>query len=282
MKKIYEVMEKNPVYVEVPGDRMKVLYVMRKYNLTSLPVVNARTRELEGVVSRRDLLNKMNEIQLSSLMDRGAPFAYADSPITEAAYIMIENDSFILPVVDRVRKFVGVITPGSMLQAVVDLDSYAPIENYAAHTTVPLYEQMPLPPAAAIMDISHAHACPVIDERAHLTGVLTERDVFRYAIMDVNTVVQDIPEGDDEDVYPWDAEQDSTRLSYDVYDVDFPDIPIYQIMANEPMVVHRNAGTSETAGRMMRYNFGQFPVLDNADRLVGMIYDLDLMRALVD
>ena len=63
-------MSKNVVSVSVPGNREKVLDLMRKENKAVLPVVKEDTKILVGVITRSDLINNPDEEQLAMLMSR--------------------------------------------------------------------------------------------------------------------------------------------------------------------------------------------------------------------
>ena len=52
-------------------------------------------------------------------------------------------------------------------------------------------------------------------------------------------------------------------------------------MVKEPTTVFKKTSLSEVAKIMKQYNFGQIPVRGNKDELLGMIYDVDVLSALL-
>ena len=93
-------MSKNVVSVSVPGNREKVLDLMRKENKAVLPVVKEDTNILVGVITRSDLINNPDEEQLAMLMSRELVTVSPDDDVTDAAREMIENNVRRVPVVN--------------------------------------------------------------------------------------------------------------------------------------------------------------------------------------
>ena len=61
-------MSKNVVSVSVPGNREKVLDLMRKEDKAVLPVVKSDTKQLVGLITRSDLIVNPDEEQIAILM----------------------------------------------------------------------------------------------------------------------------------------------------------------------------------------------------------------------
>ena len=103
-------MSKNVVSVSVPGNREKVLDLMRKENKAVLPVVKEDTNILVGVITRSDLINNPDEEQIAMLMTRELVTVSPDEDVTEAARLMIDNDVRRVPVTNDDGELVGIIT----------------------------------------------------------------------------------------------------------------------------------------------------------------------------
>jgi|GEM_PF-2804354 len=282
MIKLEEFMDFKPVYILLPNNRDNVIEIMKKNALFYLPVVNEHTDKFEGTVSLWDVIAKINEFQLVGLMNKHPPYLFEDSSVREAANLMSRNRLNILPVIDHEKRLVGTISALNLLPLVVNLDSKIHIMHYARNPTFPLYENTPLSPALISMYLARTTASPVIDYRAHLTGLVTALDIFKHAFFEIHKVVSDIPLGDDEDTYPWEAQQDSFNLNYEIFDIHFPDLQVYQIMDNRPTIVRTYAGISETASLFLKKEVNQFPILDVSDHLAGLVFDLDLLLAILE
>ena len=85
-------MSKNVVSVSVPGNREKVLDLMRKENKAVLPVVKEDTDILVGLVTRSDLINNPDEEQIATLMTRDLITVKPGDDVVDAARVMMENN----------------------------------------------------------------------------------------------------------------------------------------------------------------------------------------------
>ena len=102
-------MSKNVVSVSVPGNRDKVLDLMRKEKKAVLPVVKEDTDILVGLVTRSDLINNPDEEQIAMLMTRDLITVNPSDDVVVAAQKMIENDVRRVPVVNDDGELVGII-----------------------------------------------------------------------------------------------------------------------------------------------------------------------------
>ena len=53
---VKEVMSEDIHYIQVPGNRLNALELMREKNVSGLPVVKSGTKKLVGIVTREDVL----------------------------------------------------------------------------------------------------------------------------------------------------------------------------------------------------------------------------------
>lgn len=281
MTKISEVMVSNPIVAEVPGNRMDVLQKMMRYNLTGLLVVRSSDGMLAGVITRKDILNNPDEDQLSLLMRKDITFVTPDDNVEDAARLMVDNDLLRLPVVDN-HRLVGIVTPTDLLREVKNRKLEVSVEDVIRSTCVTAYEEDPLSYLSHVFRISKTLALPVLDINGKLTGILTDRDIFNnshtideYALSDFGL------EGNGNEGLSIDAIRNVMPLAYAVKKVDLPKVLAKDIMIHNPTTVFRKTSVSEAAHIMRKNDFGQLPVRDNNDQLLGLIYDLDVVSALI-
>ncbi|MGB0385650.1 MAG: CBS domain-containing protein [Ardenticatenaceae bacterium] len=113
----------------------EAMKVMRKRNVRRLPVVDHKGY-LVGIVSERDLLRAspsdansldvwelsylLNKLKINHIMSHPAISITPDTPIVEAARIMIERKIGGLPIAEG-QKVVGIITETDIFKAFVEL-----------------------------------------------------------------------------------------------------------------------------------------------------------------
>ncbi|MCC6168095.1 MAG: CBS domain-containing protein [Caldilineaceae bacterium] len=114
----------------------EALRLMREHKFRRLPVVNAE-QKLAGIVSERDLLHAapspatslsvwemnylLSKLKVEQLMAPRVLTVSPDTPLEEAARLMVEHKIGGLPVVDAQRRVVGVITETDIFKALVEM-----------------------------------------------------------------------------------------------------------------------------------------------------------------
>jgi CBS domain-containing protein len=261
MTKISEVMVSNPIVAEVPGNRIDVLKKMMRYNLTGLLVVRASDGMLAGVITRKDILNNPEEDQLSLLMRK-------------------DTDLHRLPVIDN-HTLVGIVTPTDLLKEVKQRKLSIAAEDVISSTCVTAYEGDPLSYLASVFRISNTLALPVLDIDGRLSGILTDRDIFNNSHTIDEYQLTDLGLMDGKEEYSIEGMRNVMPLVYAVKKRNMPELFARDIMVPNPTTVFRKTSVSEAAHIMRKNDFGQLPVRDNNDQLLGIIYDLDVVSALV-
>ena len=277
MKYVSDIMTSAPIVVEVPGSRNDAINKMVKNGLTGLPVVKAADGTLVGIVSRRDVFNKFNEDQLSLIMKKDIKTINPDSTIEEAAEIFSRYRIHRLPVVEK-GKLVGIITPTDLLDVVVKKKSTVTTEDVTTTTCVTAYEDAPLSYVVHAMRISNVPAMPVINAAGKLTGIITDRDLFVDQVKDPKA----LNELGIVDAYESLAGvRNVLPLFYTATERSIPeDYIVRDYMVKSPVTVFKKTSVSDVAKIMKTRDFGQVPVRDAKDDLVGMVYDVDVISAL--
>ncbi len=277
MTLVGDVMTPNPIVAQVPGSRAEVLRTMVKHNLTGLPVVKRTDGSLAGIITRQDIFNKPDEDQLALLMQRDPPTIGTKDTVEKAASIFVKNNLHHLAVVDK-NRLVGILTPTDLLSVLEKKNLKDPVENYIKSTCVPIYQEAPLAVALVSLKVSKTAALAVLDETGHLSGIITDRDLFNSSYVNGKAVVRDLKIGEDE--WTWEGLRNVVKLWYEVSKNELPGVPVREIMIKSPVTVFRKTTVSEAARIMRKNDFGQLPVRDSKDNLLAMIYDLDVISAL--
>ena len=76
---------------------------------------------------------------------------------------------------------------------------------------------------------------------------------------------------------------DTNIFIYVATDKDIPEEHIVKdFMVKDPVTVFKKTSVSDIAKIMKQNDFGQIPVHGNKDELVGMVYDVDILAALLE
>ncbi len=279
MKTVADIMTNVPIVVEVPGSRSDAINVMVRNKLTGVPVVRAADGKLVGIVSRKDVFNNFEEDQLSLIMKKDIITVSPSVSITDVAKIFVEKRIHRIPVVDD-GKLVGIITPTDLLDEVKNKKSAIKAEDVINTTCVTAYVEDPLSYIIASMRVSKSVAFPVLDARGNLVGIITDRDLFIDQTEDKEALTA---MGLDESTESLAGYRNVLPLFYVATDKDISEERIVKdYMIKDPVTVFKKTSVSDVAKLMKQNDFGQIPVHGNKDELVGMVYDVDILAALLE
>ena len=277
--KVKDLMSKELIVAYVPSTVREALKILAKHNVSGMPVLKKGTRRLAGVVTRSDIFRNPDEEQLAMVMNSNPHTIGEDDDIEEAARIFYENRIHGLPVLDKERNLVGIISPTDLLKLIEEKDNRY-VENYYTTSCVPVYEETPLPALMEIITITNESALPVLNGEGRLVGIVTDGDLFKLSHIKDSISKSEFGLGDDEDAWTWEGIRDVLRLYYSTSKIDLPPVPVKEVMVREVEKASRKTPISEVAKIMLKKKISQLPVIGSDDRLIGMITDIDLMKAI--
>lgn len=277
--KVKDVMTEDPVVAKLPGTRTELLRILVTKKLTGVPVVK-RDGTYVGFVARKHIFAHPTEEQLALLVQKDWPTITKSASVENAARIIVENDLHHMPVVSK-KKVVGMLTPADLLAVVEKNEIETPIGGLIRTPCVPVYEKTPLRVALEIIKVSKVFALPVLDGSGRLSGIITDRDIFNHSHINGTIAISDLGLGEDEDSWSWDGLRNVMKLYYEESKIDLPSINVEEVMIKDPITVFEKTDAAEAARTMMMNDFGQLPVIDMNDKLVAMIYELDVVATLV-
>jgi CBS domain-containing protein len=279
MKTVADIMTSMPIVATVPGSRNDAINLMVRNKLTGVPVVRESDGQLMGIVSRRDVFNNMNEEQLSMLMKKNPITITPDKPISEAAKIFYDLRIHRLPVVEKGR-LVGIVTPTDLLREIRTMKTKKTAIDSIRAACVTCYKDDPLSYVVAAMKISSVTAMPVLNERGVLVGLITDRDLFNDQTMDVADMKK---MGLDDTCSSLAGYRNVLPLFCVATKDDISDVgEVSKYMVRSPTTVFKKTTLNEVAKIMYHNDFGQLPVHGDKDELIGMIYDVDVLAALLE
>jgi CBS domain-containing protein len=274
---VRDYMTSDVVHVEIPGNRDDVLKILKRTGISGVPVI--KHKKIVGIITRKDLLRKPEETQLGLLMT-AKPFTIApDANVSEAARILVTKKIRRLPVVED-GHLLGLISVADLVHAIAQKKIKDEIKDTYTSQTFALWEETPLPVVGRVMEISGVDAIPILDAENRLQGIISERDLIRNSSIEDSVGVSDFSNGTDDDEWTWESIRDNHTISFGISKVQLPNRPVKLAMVRNVVAVPANAEVSECALKMRRARVDQMPVINGDKRLVAMLYDRELIRAL--
>jgi len=274
---VRDYMTTDVVNVEIPGNRDDVLKILKRTGISGVPVI--KNKKIVGIITRKDLLRKPEETQLGLLMTSKPIVIEPDMDIREAAGMLISRRIRRLPVVED-GHLIGLLSVADVVAALAQLKIKDEIKDKYTSKSFALWEETPLPVVGRVMEISGVDAIPILDAENKLQGIISERDLIRNSSIEDSVGVSDFSNGTDDDEWTWESIRDNHTISFGISRVQLPNRPVKLAMVKNVVAVPQNAEVSECALKMRRARVDQLPVVNGDKKLVAMLYDRELIRAL--
>ncbi|MCG7853471.1 MAG: CBS domain-containing protein [Methanosarcinaceae archaeon] len=275
---IEEIMVRDVACVSLPGSRDEVLKILKDQRISGVPVL--KDNKVVGIVTRTNLLNNPEEEQLALLMTRDPVTIAPDSDIRTAARLLIEHRIRRLPVMDN-GYLVGLVTVADIVSAIADQDIAEPIGQYLNDGVVSVWYETPLPVVARNMELSNIKAVPVLDTELELVGIISDRDVINASIIEDTVEMSDMSSGTDDDAWTWESMRDTLNIYHSVSRIKVPNILAKDVMVKNLITATCISGVSDCARKMKRARIDQMPVVNANQKLLGLLRDRDLLKALI-
>ena len=275
--KVKEIMTEDVVYAEVPGSTAEALELIIKKNVSGMPVVKRGTKKLMGIITRNDFSRQPEETQLAMLMTRDVTTVSPESEILDAARIFLEKGFRRLPVV-RDNELLGILTVSDIVwKAVAEIKGEEPIENYIEKKIAAIWDETPLKVAYELMRLSGSRALPVLNSDGKLCGIIGDTDLLKVAHVTESIQKSEMSGGSEGDRWAWDSKNvvyiTKRRL-------ELPEKKVGEVMVKGVITATKKTSISECAKKMFRAKVEQLPVIDAEGNIIGLIRDINLLRAL--
>jgi CBS domain-containing protein len=277
--KVEAVMSEDLVVGYVPGTVKDALRILAKHNVSGMPILKKNTKTVVGVLTRSDIFRNPDEDQIALIMSEDYHFVEKDQDIKDAAKLLFEHRVHGLPVINNRKNLVGIISPTDILRNLHKVISEK-IEKYFTNLVVPIYQETPINIVMEIINITHEHALPILNDERILIGIVTDGDLFKLSHIKESVSQTDLGMGGDEDAWTWEGIRDTVRLHYSTLEVALPPVPVKEIMVTKVIKAFTNTPVNDISEKMLNNNISHIPVVDSNNRLLGMVTDIDLMATM--
>lgn len=275
--KVSELMNPNVICAEVPGSRDQVLRVLQEKKISGMPVVKKGTKQLVGIVTREDILRRPDEEQIALIMNRNVISLDYGASFDECLRVMKERGFRRIPVVSQ-GELKGIITVGDIIHKVIaNSSSTARVSDYMRKKVLAVWGTTPVNIASRIMHMAGEYVALVLDNEERIAGIVSNTDLIRLVEMKLEEKKSVLKSGSESQEWDWET---SSVLYISKQRISLPSIPLHQIMSTPCITISESSTIAECANIMLKHNIDQLPVTNLRDEVVGMIFDIDLVKSL--
>jgi CBS domain-containing protein len=244
-----------------------------------MPILKKDTKKVVGVLTRSDIFKNPDEEQIALIMSTKPFTVIKDENLSSAAKLFYEHRIHGLPVIDKRKNLVGIISPTDVLKALTD-EYDDVVDNYFTRNLVPVYQETPITIIMEIINVTSETALPILNKEGELAGIVSEGDLFKLSHIKESVSQTNLGMGGDEDEWTWEGIRDTIRLYYSTTKVDLPQVAVKEIMVTNVVKAYKNDPISEIASKMIKNKISHVPVVNPENRLLGMVTDIDLMACM--
>jgi CBS domain-containing protein len=273
--KILALATRNVVTLPPTATIMEAIRVMTEKRFRRIPITNAGTRRLEGVVTSVDIIDflgggkknllvenrfkgnflaAINE-EVRQIMETDIPYLNDQADFKDAVSMMIERKTGGLPIVNNDKKVVAIFTERNALELMGGLVTNRTVEEYMTENVKMIATDTPIGQAAKLMVDNRLRRLPVVKDGI-FAGIITSSDIIHF-----------LGRGD----------AFSKLTTGNIHEV--LDQPVGSIVSRELIWTVPNTDLGKAMEIMLERKIGSLPVLANG-LLRGIITERDLLRSL--
>jgi len=290
-KNIFKIATKDVVSVPITTSIIDTAKIMEKYSFRRIPITDAGTNRLYGIVTTVDIVNllgggsKYNLVknkyqgnllatvnsEIKEIMEKDVVYLMENETIKDAAEILIKKGIGGLPIVDKKKILKGIITERDFIKVLIGQDNnannnknsdfgdiyYEKIKDYMSKKVIYIDANETFGLALRKMLDNGFRRLPVI-KNSVLIGSLTATSVMKF--LGSGKIFERLVTGDVDEIY---------------------NLEVRNVMLNELNTLDIDMNILEAAQKISTTNSGGFPVLKD-DKMVGIFTERDLLRAIYD
>jgi predicted transcriptional regulator len=107
---------------------------------------------------------------------------------------------------------------------------------------------------------------------------VTNTDLLRITEVKIEETKSVLKSGSESQEWDWET---SSVLYITKGKIALPNIPLHKIMISPPITISETASIAECAEKMKKHDIDQMPVSNVKDEIVGMIFDIDLLKSVL-
>jgi CBS domain-containing protein len=247
---------------------------MTECGFRRLPVTDAGTRRLRGIVTAGDIIdmmgggNKFNLVRkkhagnllaainesVREIMTEKVLTIGSDAKIADTASLIVEKMVGGLPIVDTGEVLVGIVTERDVMKVLSSEKNQGLVEEIMSTSLKVTGPETPIGEATKEMITHRFRRLPVVKDDV-LYGIITATDIMKY--LGTGQVFQRMVTGNVAEVMA---------------------LPVRTLVSGNLHTIDPKKNINEAAREMLARNVGALPVIEDA-KLVGLVTEFDLVKA---
>jgi CBS domain-containing protein len=248
---------------------------MTRCGFRRLPVVDAGTRRLRGIVTSGDVINflgggdKFNLVQVKhdgnllaavnesihSIMTQQVVTLPNTATINEAIHVIQEKMTGGIPIVDPEGVLEGIVTERDVMTVLANERVSFKVEEIMSRSLRVTEPDCPIGRVTRDMTQHRFRRLPVVSDDV-LYGIITTTDIMKY--LGSKKVFDQLVTGDVDEVMS---------------------LPVRNLVSGNLFTITPEKSVNQAAREMVDRNVGALPVIESA-RLIGLVTEFDLVKAL--
>jgi CBS domain-containing protein len=267
---VKDLMAKDLLVVDKDQNIHDVLKLIKKQKISRLPVINTNhnhQKELVGIITEKDIAFRLgsskygnlapSHFHVSTVMTPNPVTVESDSNVVTAAKLMLEHNIGGVPVLEG-GELRGMLTKSDLLSTFQGRPfSEMTIKERMKTDFISIGSQERLVHARRLIFDEDVGRLPVLDD-GELEGILTAKDIA-LSMISFRKVVPD--------------KHQPARIR---------NLLVEDVMTQNIKTINQNAVVSEAATMMLENNFSGLPVVDDDDKMVGLITKTDFLDLMVE
>ncbi len=274
---IMAIASKNIITLPPTANIMGTAKTMLKYGFRRVPIADAGTNRLEGIITSLDIVDflggglrhnivknrykgnlaaAINE-DVREIMKEDVVSLGVNDTISNALKTMIERNIGGIPIVDNDNAVVGIVTERDFVRTVADITTSKSIKEYMSNKVVTASPDISIGEATRTMIEKGFRRIPIVKEDV-LLGIVTASDIMRY--LGSGEIFQKLMTGDVSDAFK---------------------VPVKSLILRDIIWTNSSIDIGEAAASMLKNKVGALPIIDDGE-LCGILTERDIIKALAD
>ncbi len=274
---ILAIASKNIVTLPPTTNIMGTVKTMLKYGFRRVPIADAGTNRLVGIITSLDIVDflggglrhnlvknrykgnlaaAINE-DVREIMKKDVVSLGVKDNISNAITTMLERNIGGIPIVDDDNAVVGIVSERDFVRTVAGITTAKSVKEYMSNKVVTASPDISVHEATKTMIEKGFRRIPIVKEDV-LLGIVTASDIMRY--LGSGEIFQKLMTGDVSDAFQ---------------------VPLKSLILRDIIWTNSGIDIGEAAALMLKNKVGALPIIDDGE-LCGILTERDIIKALVD